>query len=146
MIDAVNTAVSAAVQRYGFRRLDLIGYSGGGAVAMLTAARRTDVRRVVTAAGVLDHQVWTRHHRVSPLSGSLNPADAADALAAVRQIHFTGGDDEVVPPGLFKSLLAQMRARGPVEARTLGGGVDHTCCWADRWPRIAGRLGLGLGP
>jgi hypothetical protein len=45
-------------------------------VASLVAARRHDVVRLVTVAGNLDHLAWTTLHGVSPLTGSLNPADA----------------------------------------------------------------------
>ena len=48
-------------------RLGMVGYSGGGAVAALVAARRDDVDWLVTVAGLLDHQKWTAMHELTPL-------------------------------------------------------------------------------
>ncbi|GAB2181920.1 hypothetical protein DLREEDagrD3_21430 [Denitratisoma sp. agr-D3] len=49
----------------GARRLTLVGYSGGAAA--LLAARCSDVVRLVTIAGNLDHRAWTRYHHITTL-------------------------------------------------------------------------------
>lgn len=76
----------------------LVGFSGGGAVAALVAARRGDVASLRTVAGNLDHRALNAHHRVSPMPASLNAVDVAPRLAAVPQAHFVGTKDDVVPP------------------------------------------------
>jgi pimeloyl-ACP methyl ester carboxylesterase len=55
VIEASSQAVSVLMQRVGADKLVLVGYSGGGAVAALVAARRIDVVELVTVAGNLDH-------------------------------------------------------------------------------------------
>lgn len=61
-------------------RLVLCGWSGGGAMAALLAARRSDVALLVTVCGVLDTALWTRLHQAPDLDQSLNPADVAPRL------------------------------------------------------------------
>lgn len=86
--------------RQGASALVLVGYSGGGAVAALLAARRSDVTRLVTIAGNLNLRAWTAYHRLTPLDASLNAADQAERLAATPQIHRIGGRDTVMPAAL----------------------------------------------
>lgn len=135
VIEAVDRAVDALKVQAGARRLTLVGYSGGGAVAALVAARRSDVERLVTVAGNLDHGAWTRHHRLPPLDGSLDAADVRDALRRVRQWHFAGGRDTVVPAFIAEGFAAGF----PVDTRPVVRRVadnDHRCCWAEQWPRL----------
>ncbi len=47
------------------------------------AARRSDVELLVTVTANLDTGMWTEHHDVTPLTGSLNPVNYAGALRAV---------------------------------------------------------------
>ncbi|TCS37988.1 hypothetical protein EDC30_103280 [Paucimonas lemoignei] len=136
VIAASNQAIDALKAHYGVARLALVGYSGGGAVAALVAARRKDVVRLVTVAGNLDHQAWTRLHGVPPLDGSLNPADAWDALQDVPQLHFVGARDANITAQVAASYAARFpQARRPA-IRSVDG-FSHTCCWVEQWPVLA---------
>ena len=135
VIAAEDRALDALKSRFQARRLTLVGYSGGGAVAALLAARRSDVTRLVTVAGNLDSAAWARHHHVLPLTGSLNPADAIGALEGIPQWHFVGGRDAVVPPVLVESFADRFPAeRRPVVR--IEPEFDHACCWVESWPRL----------
>ena len=74
VIASSQEAINILMQQFGAKKLQLIGYSGGGAVAALIAAQRNDVIGLLTVAGNLDHKSWTREHRITPLRSSLNPA------------------------------------------------------------------------
>jgi pimeloyl-ACP methyl ester carboxylesterase len=134
-VAAMNDAVTALKTQFGAQRLTLVGYSGGGNIAALLAARRHDVVRLVTVAGNLDHRAWSAHHRVRELSGSLNASDVAERLSALPQIHFVGGRDQVITPVLAEqwppALLGQQKRNLHVLP-----DADHGCCWADRWPAL----------
>lgn len=112
-----------------FEGLRLIGHSGGGALAMLLAAKRQDVVAVVTLAGNLDTGRWTALHGYSPLEGSLDPRDFP-VPASTRQLHFVGEDDAVTPPDLIRAAL-----KSP-DALVVYEGMDHRCCWTEVWPGI----------
>ena len=97
----------APVQRKAYRaqarQLRLVGYSGGGTLAALLAARRADVCQLITVASNLDIERWASHHKVSPLWGSENPASYGAALQHLPQYHLIGGDDQVVPATIVLS-------------------------------------------
>lgn len=135
VIASANQAIDALKLRFGATRLTLVGYSGGGAVAALVAARRDDVETLVTVAGNLDHQAWTTYHRIQPLTGSLNPLTHSAKLNGIRQVHFAGGKDDNITPELVKGFAdgfpAAERPTIIVEPQ-----FDHICCWAKAWPRL----------
>lgn len=132
VVDATSQALDQLKRRFSAHRLRLVGYSGGGTVAALVAARRNDVDLLVTVAGNLDTAAWTAWHRVTALNGSLNPADETDALSRVRQHHFAGGQDRTVPPGLLTGFVSRLRASAPVRWQ-LEPTFDHRCCWEQAW-------------
>lgn len=135
VIAATNAAIDQLKQMLSAKHLTLVGYSGGAAVAALVAVQRDDVVRLVTVAGNLDHAAWTRHHRVTPLSGSLNPADQIAALTRIPQWHFVGANDSVIPPQLLQAFSAQFPAARRPSVRIVPD-ADHHCCWTNRWPSL----------
>ncbi|HKQ31181.1 MAG TPA: alpha/beta hydrolase [Burkholderiales bacterium] len=135
VIEAMDEAITRLKRQFGDRKLMLIGYSGGGTVAALIAARRNDVAALVTVAGNVDHKTWTRLHALPELRGSLNPPDHRHALAGVRQTHFVGEADNVVPIDVYRSY----RKSFPEDANILVNvvpRVDHSCCWDSVWPDL----------
>ncbi|TDR71087.1 alpha/beta hydrolase [Paludibacterium purpuratum] len=139
VVAATDRAIGVLKQEAGATDLTLVGYSGGGAIAALVAARRNDVDRLVTVAGNLDHSAWTAQHRVQPLEGSLNPVDEVAALQRVRQWHFVGAQDTIVPPDLVTAFVARFPPgrRPTVIIEPL---FDHRCCWAAQWSSLWPRL------
>ncbi|QKE63680.1 dienelactone hydrolase family protein [Aquipseudomonas campi] len=135
VVHSLDQAADQLKVRAGAQRLVLVGYSGGGALALLLAARREDVARVVTVAGNLDHLAWTRHHRVTPLQDSLNPATLRPHLAGVEQIHLLGEQDRVIPPRLVEAFVAGYPPGHRAQVRMLAG-YDHRCCWAENWAQL----------
>ena len=133
VVEAVDRAVTWALRRP--RKLALIGYSGGGALAVLVAARRSDVAWLATVAGNLDHTAWTRLHGLTPLHGSLNPADAAEGTAAIPQVHLVGGRDDNMPMDVAKAFAARMLDPSPKYYQVVSE-FGHRCCWAENWPDI----------
>lgn len=135
VIAAMNAAIDQTVRATGAKRLRLFGFSGGGAIAALIAARRTDVVQLVTVAGNLDHAAWTTVRKVSPLSASLNPADMTSALSRIPQIHFVGKDDTDVPPKVAQSYRSRFSDPARISIIEVPG-ADHDCCWVERWPGL----------
>lgn len=135
VVEASDQAVSLLKQRVGAQRLILVGYSGGGAVAALVAARRSDVVQLVTVAGNLDHRAWTEEHHVPPLTGSLNPADEWRALLNVPQRHFVGARDGIVSRAVVEGYAARFPPAQRPQVISIPG-FDHVCCWAEQWGEL----------
>ena len=110
----MSPSVTQLKYRFGAKSVALVGYSGGGAVVALVAAGRTDVVKLTTVAGNLDHAEWTKKHMISPLSGSLNPADYWRRLVDIPQVHYVGGRDEII--GLARSIVSHViDVRDPIQ-------------------------------
>lgn len=134
----INQAIDQLKARFGAKRVTLVGHSGGGAVAALVAARRSDLEKLITVAGNFDHQVWTQHHRLTPLSGSLNPADEVQRLARVRQWHFVGGGDKVIPRELIQGYADRYPEKSSLSL-VVEPNFDHHCCWVENWAELYSR-------
>ncbi|WP_244131259.1 alpha/beta hydrolase [Burkholderia gladioli] len=138
VIDSMNAAVSQIAARAPGQKLDLVGYSGGGAVAVLVAARRRDVESIRTVAGNLDVEFVNDLHHVSRMPKSLSPIDSARTVSSIPQIHFSGGEDTVVPPAVATRFLT---ASGSRCARAVTvDGLTHDGDWAAQWGRLLGIL------
>ncbi len=135
VVTAMNAAVTRLKQEARAEHLMLIGYSGGGALAVLMAAQRQDVDAIVTVAGNLDHRAWTDLHGLSPLHDSMNPPDVWQKLQGVRQLHFVGELDQNVPPAIYWAYRTFFPVKADVQMEVIKG-FDHKCCWVERWPQL----------
>jgi len=134
VIAALDRAISTYAARAPGQPLNLIGYSGGGALAVLVAAGRGDVASIRTVAGNLDIDEVTRLHHVSPLTGSRNPIDEARRVAQIAQLHFSGGDDRIVPASVARHFA--ILAGGSCVRTEIVPGIGHEGDWARLWPAL----------
>jgi Serine hydrolase (FSH1) len=136
VIASTHQAIDQIKQKWSAQKLILIGYSGGGAVAALVAARRNDVLKLVTVAGNLDHAYWTSQRHLSPLSGSLNPADAWMDLQKIPQQHYVGGKDTIIDKSIVQVYAAKFKISDNLGVSILPS-FSHHCCWESVWPSLA---------
>lgn len=132
VIQSMNQAVTYLKKYYHAKQLVLVGYSGGGTIATLVAARRTDVVQLVTVAAILDTDYWVKQDGLTPLYGSLNPADEWKNLISIPQTHWVGGQDRVVP----KEVAFAFAQHFPTEKKPnikVMPNFDHVCCWVTDW-------------
>lgn len=130
VIKSLNEALDTAKQRAGATEIVLVGYSGGGAAAVLMAAKRDDVRFLGTVAAPLDLATWTRVHNMSPLHASLNPMDVAAKVATLPQRHMSSRADTVVPPSISQLFCRALRV---AQACSVVDGPDHGGAWEKAW-------------
>ncbi len=132
-IDQINTGAKSST-------VELVGYSGGGALAILIASQRKDVLSIRTVAGNLDSQALCAYHRVSPLKGSLNPISYASEVDHIPQRHFIGSKDSVVPEFIALSFAEKVGDKN-YDRITVVKGVAHAKGWRRRWKEL-----LSLSP
>lgn len=131
VVDSLSAVVKQLLGRGGYEKVAWFGHSGGGALAALLAARFPQTASVVTIAANLDLDAWADYTGHIDLSGSLNPTSLPPLPRSVRQRHYAGGKDKVVPPALMAKAVAH-----------LGSGLivfddyDHVCCWEQMWPTV----------
>jgi dienelactone hydrolase len=137
---AVVESLASVVSRYaannGYRRVALIGYSGGGTLAVLMAPKIPSAGSVITIAANLDVEAWAGWHGYLPLEGSLNPATEPPLNPAIQQWHLVGDRDVTVPARVTRRYLDHMRA----ERIWHFARFDHACCWVEQWPNILPRI------
>ncbi len=130
VISALNEAITEAKESVNAQNVAIIGYSGGGGAAVLTASKRDDVYFLGSVAGLLDHKAWTNHHKVSPLKGSLNPLDFANKVKDINQVHMTSTSDDIIKPFMqqkYCEKLNDTRACKQVQ------GIEHNGAWTRIW-------------
>jgi dienelactone hydrolase len=137
VINSINQAVDQLKEKSKRSKVVLIGFSGGGAVAALVAARRSDVAGVVTIAGNLDHKWVNSHHGVTQLSGSLNPINIATRLSTTPQIHFVGKKDKVIPSQVATRFIK--RGSADLCAEKILVDATHLKGWVERWRLLLDR-------
>jgi dienelactone hydrolase len=132
VVEALDQALDMLKQQYGSEHLELIGYSGGAALALLLAARREDVSAVQSLAGNLSPSLWAAQQRLSPLQGSLEPLDYKQRLKKLPQRHLVGILDRNVPANLAELWRQQLENSPCIEIEKLTG-VDHHNGWSYAW-------------
>jgi pimeloyl-ACP methyl ester carboxylesterase len=136
IVSSMTETVRTAVLQAKARSVVLVGYSGGGVLAVLIAERLDNVAAVVTVGANLDIDSWSRHHGYLPLTGSLNPA-ASTAGHRWPETHLYGARDQTVPPATADAYFQ----RFPTARRQIVTANDHVRCWVEQWPELWQQLG-----
>lgn len=131
-VAALDQAIDQLKQRHASEHLELIGYSGGAAMALLLAARRDDVLAVQSLAGNLSPGLWVQQQKLSPLHGSLDPLEQRDRLRLIPQRHFAGNRDTAVPASLAHEWRRLLGAPACVEIIELPA-LGHDSGWQGVW-------------
>lgn len=135
VIDAFSRAIDLLKEKSTAKHVQLVGFSGGGAIAILVAARRSDVVALRTVAGNLNPRAFCEYHHVSQLEGSLDPMSVAQEISHIPQRHFVGSKDAVVPELIARSFVQQEGDR-PYDSITIVNGTTHNQGWQERWKEL----------
>lgn len=132
VVNAVNQAITDIKSSNNACEIELVGFSGGGVLAMLVAAIRDDVSKIITVASNIDHVTWSKYHNVSLLEESLNPIDFINDFKNIQQLHLWGEKDALVPVKTQTAFINSLKKNKFFEYRILPD-FTHNCCWDDYW-------------
>jgi pimeloyl-ACP methyl ester carboxylesterase len=135
VVESMTRVLRTRIEESGAKRVTLIGYSGGAALALMIADDIPEVDRIVTVAGNLDVAGWVRLHGYSPLAGSLDPLTDARRRTDVIQVHYAGALDENIPPVMIAAAAAKLGGRVSIV-----NNFTHECCWVSIWPTVLKEL------
>jgi hypothetical protein len=124
VITLLNQGIDEVLRLMPPLKLNLVGHSGGGTLATLIAAQRSDVNCLVTLASPLDLSAWTQALAIAPLLKSKNPAEQ------IRQTHYLGENDRIVT----KESIGRYRNFPPQTEFITVSGFDHQKYWLEHWP------------
>lgn len=138
VIQSYDEALELMKKQYGIKDYTLIGYSGGGAIAVLTTARRNDIKTLISVAGNLDTEAWVNYHHISPLEASLNPADYAGDIENIKQYHLIGSNDKIIPEDIFKSYLKHTSHQEMIQYKLYD--ATHNAGWEKAYKNFISNL------
>ena len=130
VITLLNQGIDEVLRLMPPLKLNLVGHSGGGTLATLIAAQRSDVNCLVTIASPLDLSAWTQALAIAPLLKSKNPAEPNANLKQIRQTHYLGENDRIVT----KESIGRYRNFPPQTEFITVSGFDHQKYWLEHWP------------
>ncbi len=90
--------------------IHLIGFSGGGGIAVLIAAINPNIKTITTIAGNLDIVYFNTIHQSKQSKGSLNPISFTRNLS-IPQFHLVGENDKVVPYAITDRYIKASNAK-----------------------------------
>lgn len=128
VIKSINQTITKLKELSKTKEIELIGFSGGGAIVTLVASLRDDIVKITTIAGNLNHKLLHNHHKVPHIYGSLNPIDVAKDISHIKQIHYVGEDDKIVPSQIAYSFKEASKNKKDIEIIILPN-TTHTKGW-----------------
>lgn len=134
VIESYEEVLSLLKNKYQNSSFSLIGYSGGAAIALLSATKRDDIKSIITIAGNLDHNFWTSYHQIDPLQGSLNPINYTKSLAKIPQEHLIGEDDLIIPKEIFYSYKNYFNDTSKIHHNLYN--ATHTKNWEENYQQF----------
>jgi len=132
IVMSMTAALKHWLEQHRVEKIVLMGYSGGGTLAVLMANKIATVTKVMTFAANLDVKAWSLHHGYPPLSQSLNPVDQPPLSAQIKQLHLAGAEDDNVPAFVIQNYVKQQSQAIFKEYKEF----DHQCCWENQWQQI----------
>lgn len=132
-VDLIKTNTNSNIQK-----IELIGYSGGAAIALLLAAHREDIEMIRTVAGDVNHDMMSAYHHTTPLADSLNPIDFIDKLKLIKQIYYMGKQDKIVPNFITESFVQAYDGAENKNSRPkiIVCNATHQKGWEGKWAEL----------
>ena len=123
IIREIEEVVLYLKNKYKAPSVELIGYDGGATVA-LNLAGQMNVQRIITIAGILDINAYTRQNDLPEMPDAQNPMDKLAVLAEIPQIHYVGGKDEITPRRSAERFVSKMNHPKSAVVKSIPG-IDH---------------------
>jgi hypothetical protein len=105
--------------------VELIGYSGGGAIALGMRGCTRHLVSITTIAANLDVNAWSEYHRYTPLVLSRDLTSPDEARPEIRETHWQCRGDRRVPPPITDAYFAAH----PEARRVIVDNCSHEHGW-----------------
>lgn len=132
IINSTMQAIDEIKTTHHINGFHLVGYSGGGGIAGILAAKRSDILSLRTLAGNMDIGLFTSNHDLTPMNGSINPSSTAAETSHIPQIHYIGEDDSLIDSSLAEKFVSR-QTFGHCARITTVPDTDHKDGWKEHW-------------
>ena len=135
VIGSMNEAISRIKEFAKAENVELVGFSGGAAIAAILAAEREDVTALITIAGNLDPAGVNKANGVDPFTEYVDPMEYAPMLKDMPQRHFAAQRDRIIPLEVTKKFVFET---GDIALTrlTVVPGTEHSKGWTKKWPEL----------
>ena len=130
-LQSMNAVIDKLKTSKKYSEIELIGYSGGATMALLLAAHRQDVVLIRTVAGNLVPEFTNKLHQVSQMPDALNPLEFTSKLSQIKQIHFVGTKDNIIPIDIANYYLANVANQNNIHIVPVN--ASHAKGWVEQW-------------
>lgn len=128
IINNINQVITILKNKTKSKKIELIGFSGGAAIAALISSKRDDIIKLTTIAGNLNHKLLYKYHHIKPMTDSLNPLNIASDISYISQVHYVGEFDKVVPLAVIQSFIKASYNYNNIKL-IIVKGATHTRGW-----------------
>lgn len=125
IVESINKVISYYLSNNKLNRVNIYGYSGGGALAVLVAAQRNDVQFIKTIAANLDHKKLNEMKGLTPLTNSLNAIDFVEKVKNIPQLHIIGEKDKVINAKTIIGYVKTLNSIGGNAKFMIAKKADH---------------------
>ena len=125
-----------ALRHQGVNEFHLVGYSGGAPLALILAEQRNDILSVTTVAGNISLKTFSELHHVDYLTESLDPQTFINQLGNVRQQHYIGSEDVIVPISIAQAWQQTLSPTQQNHSKLISvPNVSHHSGWQIFWKK-----------
>ncbi|MGB5792908.1 alpha/beta hydrolase [Poseidonibacter sp.] len=135
IIDSYTETFDKLKRKIGNLSFEIVGYSGGAAIATLISSKRNDIKYIITVAGNLNHKHWTSKKKITPLTHSLNPVNFSYKLEKIKQVHLIGSNDKIIDESNFNSYISYFENTSNIK-KIVYKGFSHHNNWEENWNKI----------
>lgn len=125
-------SINDVLDNFPNQKLELIGYSGGGGIAIYLTTIRNNIDSIRTIAGNIHHQAFNNYHKVPQFINSPNLKTAIFSAQNIPQIHFIGSDDEIVPKTIAQEYQKNQQNTACTKLMVVPNAT-HTDGWEESW-------------
>jgi len=128
VVDSFNEIIDSLKKEFNFKDIEIIGFSGGAAIATLVASKRDDIKKITTIVGNLNHKLLHQIHNLTQTPESLNPINIAEKISHISQVHYIGGKDEIITIDIVNSFIKASKNSKNIKT-ILIKEASHTQAW-----------------
>lgn len=132
VVDSMCAAANQVSGQIGAESVQLIGYSGGGAIVVRMSECTDRLYSISTIAGNLDPIVWAEYHRHFPLVDLAPIEPASSRHSDTIESHWQCRDDQNIPPSITDDYFT---ARASAN-RHIVDSCSHSTGWHRYWLQI----------